>query len=64
MIKLNPDKEQRDFIKKQLKLNEGYCPCQVPKSEDTKCPCKNFREEIMEGWCICELFQKIKDENK
>ena len=63
MIKMTKHKLHRDYVKEQLKLNGGYCPCQLPKSEDTKCPCKNFREEVEEGWCICELFEKVPDED-
>lgn len=63
MIKMTTNKLHRNYVKNEIKKNKGYCPCQIPKSEDTKCPCKNFREEIEEGWCICELFEKIKDED-
>ena len=34
-------------------MNDGYCPCQVEKNEDTKCPCKMFRESHE---CVCELY--------
>ena len=38
--------------------NDGYCPCQ-PKSEDSKCSCKDFRETKKIGEpCICNIFVK------
>ena len=35
----NPDKEYVKEIKKRIKDNNGYCPTQMEKSPDTKCPC-------------------------
>lgn len=60
MIKLNPDKEYVDLIKQRLKENDGYCPCRTSKTEDTKCMCKEFKEQS-EGECHCGLYIKIKD---
>ena len=37
----------------EIAENAGYCPCEPAKTEDTKCPCKNFREQ---GECICGLW--------
>lgn len=56
-IYLNPDKEYVKEIKKKLKENGGYCPCRITKSEDTKCMCKEFREQES-GYCHCGLFYK------
>ena len=50
-------------IKQSLKLTNGQCPC-VPKyawSEDTKCMCKEFREQNHEGECHCGAFKKVKE---
>ena len=58
-IKLNPDKKHVDEIKKKLKENEGYCPCSLVKNEDTRCRCKEFREQINRheaGMCHCGLW--------
>lgn len=60
-VYINPDKAYADSIKKQLKSNNGYCPCSLVKSKDTKCPCKEFRE-MDEGMCHCGLYIKEKDE--
>ena len=63
-IKLNDDKEIVNTIKEGLKKNNGYCPCRVEKNEDTKCMCKEFREQIadpnFEGYCHCMLYYKSK----
>ena len=37
--------------------NGGYCPCMVERTEDTKCPCKDFRE-MTEGVCHCGRYEK------
>ena len=63
-IKLNDYKEIVKTIKEGLKKNNGYCPCRVEKNEDTKCMCKEFREQIadpnFEGYCHCMLYYKSK----
>ena len=43
-----------------LKKNGGYCLCMPSKNEDTKCPCKEFRESEIEGECHCGRYQKTK----
>lgn len=40
-----------------IKKNDGYCPCRLFKTEDTKCMCKEFREQE-EGYCHCGLYYK------
>ena len=43
-----------------LDKNGGYCPCQY-KTKDTKCHCKDFREEKAIGEpCICKIYVKQK----
>ena len=65
MVKLNPDKEIVAVIREGLKRTGGYCPCIREQSEDTKCMCKQFREQIadpeFEGYCHCMLYYKTKD---
>ena len=41
-----------DFILK-LSHNGGYCPCKVDKTQETKCPCKDFR---VNGICECGVY--------
>lgn len=63
-VKLNDNEEVVKTIKEGLKKNGGYCPCRVEKNEDTKCMCKEFREQIkdpnFEGYCHCMLYYKSK----
>lgn len=59
VIKQNPDKEYAAEIKRKLKENGGYCPCSLLKTEDTKCRCKEFRQQIERnesGYCHCGLW--------
>ena len=44
-------------IKNLVEENDGYCPCLVFKNEDTKCMCKDFREQ-KSGLCHCGRFLK------
>ena len=60
-IKLSNDKELVSEIKQKLKENSGYCPCRLSKTEDTKCPCKEFREQIVPGECHCGLLYKVEE---
>lgn len=55
----NPDAEYANEIKKRLKENNGYCPCSIVKNKDTKCRCKEFRDQIKRGEtgaCHCGLY--------
>jgi len=60
----NEDKEVVRIIKEGLKQTGGYCPCRREKTADTKCMCKEFREQIKdsnyEGYCHCMLYYKFK----
>ena len=58
IIKLNSDKEKVSKIRKALDKNDGYCPCQIIKSQDTKCMCKDFLDERKSGYCCCGLYYK------
>lgn len=41
-----------------IDLNDEYCPCQM-QSKDTKCHCKDFRENKAIGEpCICKIYVK------
>ncbi len=63
-VKLNDDKAVVKIIKDGLERNNGYCPCRLEKNNDTKCMCKEFREQIkdpnFEGYCHCMLYYKSK----
>ena len=61
-ITLNPDAEIVKTVKEGLKQRGGYCPCRFEISEDNKCICKEFREQIADpnfkGYCHCLLYYK------
>ena len=61
-ILLNEDEEVVKQIKEGLEKRGGYCPCRVEKNDDTKCMCKEFRDQIkdpdFEGYCHCLLYYK------
>ena len=65
MVKLNPDKKVVEAVKEGLKQTGGYCPCRRVRTEDYKCICREFREQIadpeFEGFCHCMLYYKSKD---
>lgn len=65
-ITLNPDQEVVDAIREGLKQTGGYCPCRFERTEETKCMCREFKEQIndpaYEGFCHCMLYYKsLKD---
>lgn len=45
-------------VKALVFQNGGYCPCQIFKTPDTLCPCKEFRE-MESGVCHCGRFEKV-----
>jgi ferredoxin-thioredoxin reductase catalytic subunit len=59
-IKVSDNKEVVEEVRKKLKENSGYCPCKLFKNEDTKCICKEFREQTELGECHCGLYVKVK----
>ena len=65
MVKLNPDKSIVEAIREGLKARGGYCPCRRESTPDTKCMCKEFRDQIadpdFEGFYHCMLYYKEKD---
>ena len=65
-IRFNSDEEVVKTIKEGLKKTGGYCPCRFEKTEDTKCICKEFKEQIkdpnFEGYCHCMLYYKSKED--
>ena len=66
-IRLNENKDVVETVKKGLQARGGYCPCRLEMTEDTKCMCKEFRDQIadpdFEGFCHCMLYDKEKDKN-
>lgn len=64
-VRLNEDKEMVARIREGLKKRGGYCPCRIEKTEDNKCICREFKEQIadpeFEGYCHCMLYYKSRD---
>lgn len=60
-IKVNPDAAVAADIRQRLKENDGYCPCRLSRTPETKCMCKEFLEQS-EGECHCGLYIKVKDD--
>jgi len=54
-IRLNEDREVVRQIKEGLAAKGGYCPCRLQRTEEYKCICKEFREQMAEleyeGYC-------------
>lgn len=63
-VTLNPDENIVKMIKDGLKQTDGYCPCRIERTEDNRCMCKEFKEQIndpdFEGFCHCLLYYKSK----
>ena len=63
-VRLNEDAEVVRMVREGLEARGGYCPCVRETSEDTKCMCRQFREQIadpdFEGYCHCLLYYKEK----
>lgn len=64
-VRLNENEEIVKTIREGLKMKGGYCPCRMERTEDTKCICREFREQMadpdFEGYCHCLLYYKFKD---
>ena len=64
-IRLNEDKEIVAMIREGLKAKGGYCPCRLQRTEENKCICKEFRDQMadpnFEGYCHCRLYYKFKE---
>ena len=56
-ITVNQDEAVVKTVREGLKRTVGYCPCRLEQTEDTKCMCKEFKEQIadpnFEGFCLC-----------
>ena len=61
-VTLNPDEEIVKTVKEGLSRTGGYCPCRTARTDDYKCMCKEFRDQIkdesFEGFCHCMLYYK------
>lgn len=53
IVEVNPD------FRATVEANDGYCPCMIEKNEDTRCMCRDFREQKEPGPCNCGRFEKV-----
>lgn len=63
-VEFNKDEKIVATIKEGLERTGGYCPCKREKTEENKCMCEEFRNQIkdpnFEGYCHCMLYYKSK----
>lgn len=52
-------KEVDPSIKELVDRNGGYGPCAAHKTPDTRCICKEFREQKKPGLCHCGRYGKV-----
>ena len=65
-IRLNEDAETVRLVREGLKRTGGYCPCRLERTEDTRCICREFREQMadpdFEGTAtVCCIIRKRAD---
>lgn len=46
-------------VQEAIDANDGYCPCAIYQNEDTRCPCKEFRDQTEPGECRCGRYEKV-----
>lgn len=63
-ITLNPNADVVNTVRQGLERTGGYCPCRMERTEDMRCMCREFRDQIkdpnFEGFCHCLLYYKEK----
>ena len=64
-VRVNENKEIVADIREGLKRTGGYCPCRLQRTEENKCICQEFKDQIadpdFEGYCHCMLYYKSKE---
>ena len=63
-VRLNKSELVVQTVKEGLKRTGGYCPCRTQRTEEYKCMCEEFKQQIadpdFEGYCHCYLYYKEK----
>jgi ferredoxin-thioredoxin reductase catalytic subunit len=55
ILMLNPNEQYIEKMLESLSNNDGYCPCQIEKTENSKCPySKNFLPKISTNKVLCK----------
>lgn len=57
-IVVSSDTELVKVIREKLKENDGFCPCRLTRTPETKCMCKEFLDQKEPGECHCGLYLK------
>lgn len=57
IIEIHPE------FRENVEANNGYCPCAIFQTLDTKCMCKDFRDQKEPGMCHCGRFEKVRAED-
>ena len=64
-IRLIEDIDVVARVREGLKKKGGYCPCRLARTEDNKCICQEFREQMadpdFDGYCHCMPYYKEKE---
>ena len=64
-VRFNSDENVVRSIKEGLEKTGGYCPCKLQRTEENKCMCQEFKDQIkdpdFEGYCHCMLYYKSKE---
>ena len=59
-VRLNENELVVKTVKEGLKRTGGYCPGRTERTEEFKCMCREFKEQIedpnYEGYCHCFLY--------
>lgn len=63
-FRLSDNAEVVTTVKEGLKRTGGYCPCRLARTEENKCICQEFRQQLEDpefyGTCHCGLYYKPK----
>lgn len=63
-IQINKNEEIVHRAREALKQNNGYCPCALTKTLETKCMCKDFTSKVENGYlgeCNCGLYVSVEE---
>lgn len=61
----NPVGDVAESVLNAVKKNDGYCPCKIDRTQETKCMCREFREQVKSGVlgeCHCGLYTAVEVE--
>lgn len=63
-VTFNKNRELVAKVQEGLKRTGGYCPCRLARTEENRCMCREFKDQIAdpdyEGYCHCRLYYKEK----